>query len=343
MNIHISLVSSFRFFCMVWLCCYLSACAASRHHDQIHTLSTTPTSSSSLTIYTLENAVDHVSIRYGVYTPSLQSLPQEKFVYDKVLLFVLGKGEWVEKYLSVYKVLTDHLNYPVVIVDHPGQGGSGGERGHIDSYDDYTAATVAVINDHFPRASYSVIAHSMGGLIALYGTMKQHLRPQKLILSSPLLALRKKPVHPFVARPLSKSLSWLGFDTLRTPVSSESSYSFEENRLTTDRDKFLASKDLPYTIPSPSMGWVNATFNASDFIHSSAHLKELSTDTLVFLAEHEVVVSASAIPAWVEKAQQHSDASIELMFFEDAKHELFNEKDATTNKALQAVFAFLGN
>ena len=281
-----------------------------------------------------------VQVRYGVFGATKGELAAT----DQAILFLLGRGEWIEKYIPIYTELFDQLGQPIAIVDYIGQGGSGGVRGHISSYDSYSDLLEFFVTHHLPHADYSIVAHSMGGMIALYSTLKATsptLSPQKLVLSAPLIRLRKTSIPSFVAKPLTHILSHVGKEQMRSGVKSEIDFSFEDNRLTSDPQKYQQYQNTPYPIPSATMGWVNATYKASDHIFNRHRISQYLPATLVFLGEHEQVVSAQGVKDWVHLADQHSPAAVELVRVEDARHELFYERESTVQEILRITVDFL--
>lgn len=91
-----------------------------------------------------------------------------------VLIVVHGFGE----HLGRYDYLKDKLlsyGYGVYRFDIRGHGKSGGERGHIKSFEDYTFDANEIVNvarRENPNLPVFMLGHSMGGLItALYGTI----------------------------------------------------------------------------------------------------------------------------------------------------------------------------
>lgn len=289
--------------------------------------------SKKLQIHQILTSPDNIHVRYGIYGSKKKSAP--------LILFVLGRGEWVEKYLPLYTQLHKKLGSTIVCVDHIGQGGSGGIAAHIDSYNDYLDPMIQVLEHEFPSRSYSIVAHSMGGLIALYGVLKQGLHPEKMVLSSPLIGLPQKPVPRLLARPISERFASLGLTHTRTLVKSEIAYSFRKNRLTGDREKYQFFQKTPYPIPAPTMGWVQATFEACQSIHYDYHLSKLNVPLLIFYGTHEHVVSAPSIKRWVKITRKLSDSTIELVHIPDAHHEIFFELEDLSQQAMRRTLDFL--
>lgn len=278
---------------------------------------------------------DNTHIRYGIYGTPKRS--------HHLLLFILGRGEWIEKYLPLYEQLHRKLSRTLVIVDHVGQGGSGGIPAHVDRYDEYVDPITQLLANEFSHRPYDIIAHSMGGLVALYGTLLDRLHPQRLVLSAPLIGLPQKPMPRLLSRPLSQQLSSMGLGHTRTLVKSEISYSFKKNRLTSDREKYQQLQKTPYPIPSPTMGWVHATFLACDTIHYDYHLTRLQAPLLIFYGSCEHVVSAQSIKRWVKIARKLSNSTIELVHTPESRHEIFCEQEDLVSRALRKTVDFLSH
>lgn len=276
---------------------------------------------------------DNIHIRYGIYG--------HKTPTQHIIVFILGRGEWIEKYLALYDTLYTTLKKTILILDHAGQGGSGGLAAHIESYDDYVSQITQLLAESFSAHTYSIIGHSMGGLIGLYGTLKGELSPKKMVLSAPIIGLPQKPVPRIIARPIAQTAYKYGLSQIRTLVKSEISYSFAKNRLTNDKEKYKFCQNTPYLIPSPTLGWVYATFIATRFIHHDRPLSQLSCPTLIFCGGQEKVVCATSLSRWVKIARKLGRSTIELVHLPYAKHEIFFETEKTSSNAIERTIQFL--
>ena len=306
----------------------------SPHHS--HQLSSQPTAH--LQISHLPLSSSDASLRYGIFAPS----ELQKQATDSIIVFLLGKGEWIEQYLPLYQKLYAKLQRPILTLDHLGQGGSGGERGHIGSYHEYVSSTTELLETLYPHGpSYTIIAHSTGGLIALYGTLKGSFSPQSMILTSPLIQMRSKPVPRFIAHPISYITSLTGLSKMRTGVGSEGHFNFAENRLTTDPKKYKILQENPFPIPSPTMGWINATFQAQRFINNPTHIKKLPSPLLIFQAEHEHVVDPEGISQWIEKARSFHGDQVQDIEVTGGKHALLYEKEEITSMIVEKTVNFI--
>ena len=286
-----------------------------------------------------------MTLRYGLYSPDLKYYQSEQIPSPQsIILFIPGRGGWVEQYEDLFFLLYQNLQTPIVVVDNLGQGKSDGVRGHIDHYDQYSQSYLEVLNDLFGQQipPYSIIAHSAGGLMALYSSMTGTLNPEKIILSAPMIRMRSKPIPGYIAHPISFFASVFGLSQKRSGVKSEKDYQFEENRLTNNRYRFEILSNHPYPLPSPSFGWLNASFHAQNYIHSPKALKNLTADVMIFYGEHEKVVSTEGIENWIRLAEQSSNSNQVIgLLIKNAKHELFYETDQIIEMILKKIYLFI--
>jgi alpha-beta hydrolase superfamily lysophospholipase len=283
-------------------------------------------------IETVRDLNDTVNIRYGV-------CGNEKA--DRYLFFLNGRTEWVEKYSYIPFDLNIPSNTTFVAVDHRGQGGSGGARAYVETYDDYATDLQAVVEKVANGKPYSVVAHSMGCLIGLYATLKGKINPDCLVLSSPLFGLPDEPVPTPIAKPLSKLLTMFGFANVSSGGGNFSRSKFECNKLTHDIDMFKRMQESPFKVPGATFGWVAATFAAIDAIFDEEKLKTFRTPTLVLCGSEEQVVDPEAIRRWVRINSERSGLDVRYQMIAGGRHELLSEIPAIYSQAIASIKAFL--
>lgn len=276
---------------------------------------------------------DNIHVRYGVYGRSRRS--------KHIIVFLLGRGEWIEKYSFLYARFYDEFRRSIVILDHMGQGGSGGVPSHINSYDEYVSALCELLASEFAGRSYSIVAHSMGGLIALYGLCRDRIHPTRVMLSSPLIGLPQKPIPRLIAKPISRLFTESSLGQLSSFVKPEYSYMFIRNRLTSDKEKYQLIKNNPYAIPPPTLSWVAASFAACELIHYDRYLMHLDVPILVMYGGDEEVVCAKSIVSWTRMARRLSTSTVDVVCVPSAKHELFFENDAIFESVFSKTKSFL--
>lgn len=277
-------------------------------------------------------------MRYGVsLPPGVTTEHMARFV-----VFMNGRTEWIEKYAHIPGDLQLEDDIGFLTWDHRGQGASGGERAFIENYGQYTDDAHRITQKICRNKPYIVIAHSMGGLIALHAAMQGLIKPAAMVLSSPLLGLPERPVPKFLARPLSRILSQLPATTrLSSGAGAFTKSPFEGNALTSDFDRYEMIKATPYPLGGVKFGWVNATFEAIAFVNEQKNLERFEIPTLVLTGSDERVVDPTGTREWIDNAAKHSKARIEFDVIHGARHELFSETPAYYQKAIDLVRQFI--
>ena len=161
---------------------------------------------------------------------------------DQVIFFFTGRGEWIEKYNSLPKMLKIKKNQKLIIWDHRGQGGSEGTRSYVRHYSEFVADAKIIIQRFSKSKSFFTVSHSMGGLISLTGYVQGHWRPQAIIMSSPLLLLPNKPIDRKLIRPIVAIANIIGKGTQHVKPPHSSVDLFADNDLTHDVNSFKTRK-----------------------------------------------------------------------------------------------------
>lgn len=111
----------------------------------------------------------------------------------RALFVVHGQGEHGGRYLHLPAFLGGTFG-TIACVDLQGHGQSSGQRGHIDTFDDYAEAVLAAFRAFATTVPAGTdifwLGHSMGGLISLdVGFRERGLPVKAFFISSPLLGL----------------------------------------------------------------------------------------------------------------------------------------------------------
>lgn len=253
----------------------------------------------------------------------------------KVLFFLGGRSEWVEKFQSLIESLNLSDDIGWMSWDHRGQGDSGGKKGHVDDYEDFAQDARELIETYAHNRPYSLVCHSMGSLIALYATLKGFIHPKSLFLMSPLLGLPQKPLPHSVGRPLAKFARLSGLGGINLGFDKHANIPFEKNRLTHSKSNYQKILNYPFKWSGPTFTWIDATFRATDFVFLDESLKQLKAKTYVLGGTDERVVDPSQFHNWVEKASRF--APVQLKIIEGARHELHMEEKAYFDEAVKFI------
>ncbi|WP_159455049.1 alpha/beta fold hydrolase [Pseudobacteriovorax antillogorgiicola] len=283
--------------------------------------------------YSQVKSKDGTAIRYGHWRGKTSS--------NHTLVFLNGRSEWLEKYEDIAKLIQVKPDCDILSWDHRGQGGSGGLRSHVDSYDEFLSDGRTVLEHALGSdTTYTIMAHSMGGLIALYGTLKKVFRPQQLILSSPLLMLPDQPIKRSIYIPASKVACRLTMARKSPGVGGQHDI-YPGNSLTRSFSGFQRVQESPYPIPSPTFGWVNATDEAIRFVHDPKNLQGLLCPVLILGGSAEAVVDHRGFSHWVHEASKASDEPISFFNIPGARHELLNEIGRTITTARRNILYWM--
>ncbi len=273
---------------------------------------------------------DDTPIRYGVF--------RREHDPTSALIFLNGRSEWIEKYSYLPTRLELPPSVAFVTLDHRGQGASGGHRADIDSFDTYVNDIQAVIKKVCPGLPYSIISHSTGSLMALYGTLINALKPGKLVLSSPLLGFMQDILKFKLMRIALKSIkdSSLGRIHHGVRVQNESP-PFQNNPFTSDAEKYHLIENAPFRVPQPTYRWINACLTAMDTVFDKKLVEALPCPLLALVGSDERVVDADAIHRWLKLACQHARQDIAFKTIEGGRHELFFEDEHHLDPVIRAI------
>ncbi|MBC7532772.1 MAG: alpha/beta hydrolase [Oligoflexus sp.] len=274
----------------------------------------------------LKSPVDGVEIRYAV-----REIEQPAHR----ILFLNGRSEWIEKYQDLPGDTRFGEDSFWVMMDHRGQGGSDGLKAHVTTYETFAKDVAAVVNATFEGQPYSILAHSMGGLISLYGTLTGVLTPQSLALCSPLMGMLM-PMPKFAAKALALVFTYSPFST-RSAGGIERRKHFKDNPLTQSKRRFRSMTECVYQSSPPTFAWVHATFGAFRVLNNAKYLSGMKIPVAIIVGEKEAVVDRTVYESWLRKWAKLSGRKGVFMLVAGAQHELLNEADKYRNQAIEFI------
>ncbi|MES1197035.1 MAG: alpha/beta hydrolase, partial [Pseudomonadota bacterium] len=244
-----------------------------------------------------------------------------------------GRTEFIEKYFEVIRELQAR-GFVVFCIDWRGQGLSGREtsnpmKGHLNTFDDPVndlATALRLVGDKLPRP-HIVLAHSMGGCIALRALQTRRLEVEAAAFTSPMWGILHlgPSTKTFV-----RFMHSIGAGTMFAPglPTRWKRESFKRNEVTHDRMRHTRAQDLmaeepSLAIASPTIGWLNAAIDATEgFFQPNAIAHLLRLPVLVFTAGQETLVDNASHDEVVDLL-----ANAKHLKFENAKHEILQETD----------------
>lgn len=259
---------------------------------------------------------------------------------EQYLIFFNGRGEWIEKYAHLPKILGLPPHCGFITLDWRGQGASGGQRGDIESYDHYLEDLLCILPKATHGQPYSIVSHSMGALIGLYGTAKGLLTPRSLVLCSPLFGFIQSIPKPLLETFL-KATTLTPLAPISCGVETAGGESFANNPYTHDSQSFEAIVNAPYRVPAPSFRWVYETLRAQNFVFGESQIKDLKTNTLLIAGSDERVVDPKAFRKWIDLASSLTPEKISYRLISGARHEVLNEIALYHKPATGAIRYFM--
>jgi len=257
--------------------------------------------------------------------------PAQATARGSVILFT-GRTEFIEKYFEVITELQQR-GFAVFTMDWRGQGLSGREqknplKGHLATFDDPVAdiyAAMRMLGDRLPRP-HVVLAHSMGGCIALRAMQTNRLVADGAVFSAPMWGIAN--VKGF-AEDFTRFMTASGMGGLFAPGVEKNwkKQSFKKNALTHDQERYaraqgLVSENKALALAGPTLGWVTAALDAIDTFHTPGALNHLRMPIMVMSAGEESIVDNSS----------HAEVATLLpnarhIMVDGARHEIMMETD----------------
>ncbi len=183
----------------------------------------------------------------------------------------------------------------------------------------------------------------MGGSIALHFAANRPEVFQRLVLSAPMIEIAGLP-SPDLVRTLARALRWFGLGGSFVPVGRRRSLflgTFEGNVLTSDPARFERTAALLRAEPrllvgTPTVGWLNAAFEAMAALNEDEFGRRFRTPTLVVMPGADRVVDARAAERLVARLRASS-----LVVVPHARHEILMERDSLRQQFWAAFDAFV--
>lgn len=259
------------------------------------------------------------------------------------LLFVGGRGDFIEKYLELYRQWHDD-GWNVTAFDWRGQGASRGDiiGGNVLSFDAWVDDLDGLIADWRQGCTgpYAVVAHSMGGHLLLRTLVERSPRVDAAVLIAPMLAVNSGPVPAWLAPWIARLIALVApRRSMRgTPVPSR----IRQRNLTGcsperyEDELWWWEQDVGFNLGTPSWGWLDAAYRSAARAFTPAKLAQVKIPILILASAVDRLVSAAAIERAVRLLPK-----AELKLYPDAAHELLREGDAVRLDAIARIDAFL--
>lgn len=266
------------------------------------------------------------------------------------LLFVPGRGDCYEKYVESLSEWQQR-GWHVTALDWRGQARSGrsgrdDHTGHIDDFATWVAdlgAFWAIWQAQTP-APHALVAHSMGGHLALRAVVERVMLPDALVLTVPMLGMVMLGMPHAALHQVARLMAALG-DPRRPAWPDNEKPGYQDERmllLTHDPARFAdeawwRERRPELRMGSPSWGWLESALASIRLLEQPGRLESVSVPVLLIGASADRLVSCRAI----ERAAQRLRHGEFLRFGDEAAHEVLREVDAVRNAAMAAIDEFL--
>jgi len=279
---------------------------------------------------------DNLSIRYGIWCSQ-----KEKKRGSVILLS--GRTEFMEKYTETIGELNQR-GFDVYSFDWRGQGLStrmlaNRHKGFVENYDNYINDLDMFVSKIVQSEAISpivILAHSMGGHIALRFIHDHPEIADRAVLVAPMIDIFTSPFSRWLARPIVWASDKAGLDHTYAIGSGDydpDDEKFEGNRLTSDPERFKDKKTEIAENPDLALGgvtygWLAATFESIDILTEPVFAEKILTPILIVSAGADKIVSIEA-----QKAICSLMKNCRFFKISGARHEILQETDA-----VQSIF-----
>ena len=263
------------------------------------------------------------------------------------ILLQQGHNEFIEKYYETIQEFLDR-GYSVVSFDWRGQGMSDHQlkdihKAFITSFKrhdrDMRCILQKIVISNFPKPLIG-IGHSMGGCIMLSALYEHPDKFSKGILSAPI----KKLKNERFLRTASSLMNIFKKDTdyiLGSKPNMGKEIPFEENDLTTDKDRYkrilqLVRKKPDIRLWGVTNGFAKAVNKQFKVIRQKSWVESIKPKVLIINNTQDRVVSAQKTNE-IHKRLPNS----EMITFDTTEHEIFMEKDIHRKRLWNSIDQFI--
>ena len=300
------------------------------------------------------NPVPHNVVTGSLKTPDGVNLRFARWAPPRgrkgTVVLLQGRAEYIEKYYETVRDLRAR-GFAVATFDWRGQGLSDRalsdrRKGHVRNFSEYatdldTVMEQVVLPDCPPPIF--ALGHSMGAAIAIHVCDDGNRWFERIVLSSPMIALRPGRFTALVG-PLARFMRFLGRGGGYVPTGDDRPVGAEEfigNLLTSDpvryaRNAAVIEEEPDLGIGAPTVAWVDAALRFMKRFAAPGYAGQIRQPILLVAAGRDEVVSTPAIETFGMSllAGRH-------LIVAGAKHELLQEQNHYRDQFWAAFDAFV--
>ena len=290
---------------------------------------------------------DGAHLRYARWSPT-------RMPHRGTVVVLPGRSEFIERYFETIADLR-RRGFSVATMDWRGQGGSArwlanrrkGDIGDFWEYDrDLDCFMAEVVRPNCPGPYYG-LGHSMGGNILMREAARADSPFERIIVTAPMIEFHPSRVGAplWAARTYAALGTWLGFGSayvLGGGDDFEEATAFENNPLTSDRERFERNRELSKVAPhlslgSPTIRWLHAAYRSMAALGDPAYPATVKVPMLLFVAGADTIVLPRAIEDFATRLKVGRDVMLAT-----SRHEILQETDDIRARFWAAFDAYLG-
>ena len=265
-----------------------------------------------------------------------------------------GRTEFIEKYYEVISEFIDR-GYAVAMMDWRGQGLSSRVSkniriGHIDSFKTFDDDFIKIVEECFKTrcpSPFIGFGHSMGGcLLASYFISEKNVL-EKCILCAPMVSVRANASSRRIVKLLGllDNIGYGSFPMQKPSWDSEDGWieePFEDNALTTDRERFERSfkflKKCPELgVKGITVGWLKHALNRTNQFKKIQWNIAIKRPLLLLDATEDKLVNSH-----LNKELLGQSDLVEIKSLK-SQHEIMMETDEIRDEAWKSIDNFLNS
>lgn len=267
------------------------------------------------------------------------------------ILYLPGRGDSYEKWLESLAYWAGE-GWAVTSTDWRGQGLSGrlgrdAMTGHVSDFDVWISDLAVFWQEWAAErpGPHILIAHSMGGHIALRAVADNAVRPDALVMTAPMLGLHPAWVPSRVLHAAARLIAGSGDRRRAAWKGGEKPELIGQARsllLTHDAERYADEQHWRSTRPGIAMGaaswgWIERALTSIRILESPGLLEAVDVPTLILATRYDGLVSWPAI----RRASSRIPRSELVVFGHECRHEILREVDSVRNHALVTIDDFL--
>ena len=266
------------------------------------------------------------------------------------MLVLGGRGDFLEKYIEPMGHWHSQ-GWHIASFDWRGQGGSGRLTrnplvGHINDLLIMINDLAAIWSELTLRTPgpHVVVAHSMGGHLALRALVEHRIDPVAAVLVAPMLGLNADPLPPRVAAVVASVMARIcsperpAWRSNERPSLGISRQKLLTHSLERYADEIWWGKTHPeLVLGPPSWQWLRAAYRSTLGSFAPGRLEGVEVPSLLLCADHDRLVRPRAIH---EAAARMRGARL-VRFGAEAAHELLREADPVRHRVFAEIDMFL--